>query len=227
MGSGATQYVETVDSVMLYIVGISVVLLIGITAVMIYFVVKYNRKKGHKPENIHGNWLLETIWIAIPTVLVMTMFYYSYIGYKDLRNFPEDGLEVNVTARMWGWTFEYENGKQTDSLYVPVNQPVMLFLESVDVNHSFYVPAFRIKEDVIAGRVNKLHFTSDMVGDYDIACAEYCGLKHSMMYSKVKVMEVADFDKWYAETDATTDETNIETNPVDSTAAEIKPTGEM
>ncbi len=205
MFSGPTSHVETVDAVMLYIVGVSLVLLFGITAVMIYFVFKYNRKKGHKPVDIHGSVILETIWIAIPTVLVLSMFYYGYIGFREMRNVPDDAFNVTVTARMWEWKFEYENEKKTDSLYVPAGKAVLLTMESMDVNHSFYIPAFRIKEDVVAGRKSQLSFTATQTGKYDIACAEYCGLKHSMMYSKVIVLPQDKFDKWY-------DEPNEETN---------------
>lgn len=197
MFSGPTSYVETVDSVMFYIVGISVVLLLGITAVMIYFVIKYNRKKGHEPVDIHGNVILETIWIIIPTILVLSMFYYGYTGFIELRTYPEDSMEINVTARMWDWDFNYENGKKTDTLYVPVGQPIKLLMESLDVNHSFFIPAFRVKEDVIAGKVNTIGFKAEETGSYDIACAEYCGLKHSMMYSKVVVMPENEFNIWY------------------------------
>ena len=146
-----------------------------------------------------GNILLEVIWIGIPTILVLTMFFYSYSGYKQLRSVPDDAFEVNVTARMWEWEFNYENGKKTDTLYVPVNKPILLTMESLDVNHSFFIPAFRIKEDVIAGRQNYLTFTPDVVDNYDIACAEYCGLNHSMMYSEVVVMPKDEFTAWYGE----------------------------
>lgn len=197
MFSGPTSYVETVDSVMFYIVGISVILLLGITAVMIYFVIKYNRKKGHEPVDIHGNVILETIWIIIPTILVLSMFYYGYTGFIELRTYPEDSMEINVTARMWDWDFNYENGKKTDTLYVPVGQPIKLLMESLDVNHSFFIPAFRVKEDVIAGKINTLGFKAEETGSYDIACAEYCGLKHSLMYTKVVVMPENEFNIWY------------------------------
>ena len=157
------------------------------------------RKKGHKPVDIHGSVILETIWIAIPTVLVLSMFYFGYIGFREMRNVPEDAFNVKVTARMWEWKFKYENEKKTDSLYVPAGKAVLLTMESMDVNHSFYIPAFRIKEDVVAGRKSQLSFTATQTGEYDIACAEYCGLKHSMMYSKVIVLAQDKFDKWYIE----------------------------
>ena len=193
-----TSTVEAVDSVMIYIVAISVILLIGITVTMIYFVFKYNRKKGHEPQDIHGSILLETIWIAIPTILVLTMFYYGYEGFKEMRKESSDSFVVEVKAKMWQWDFRYENGKSLDTLYVPVNRHIKLEMQSLDVNHSLYIPAFRIKQDVIAGgKINTLFFTPEVVGSYDIACAEFCGLKHSMMYTKVIVLPEADFAYWY------------------------------
>lgn len=205
----ASQTAETVDNVMIYIVGISVVLLVGITVTMIYFVFKYHRKKGHKPVNIHGNLLLEIIWIGIPTILVLTMFFYSWSGFKEMRSIPDDAFEINVTARMWQWEFNYSNGLKTDTLYVPVDKPILLTMESVDVNHSFFIPAFRIKEDVIAGRKNYLTFTPNIVDDYDVACAEFCGLNHSMMYTKVVVMPDQDFTAWYNKGEPQTNKAGI------------------
>ncbi len=196
MFSGPTANTGTVDAIMFYIVGVSVLLLIGITVTMIYFVVKYNRKKGHKPVDIHGNVWLEIIWIAIPTVLVLSMFYFGYEGFKSMRAIPDDAMEIKVTARMWEWDFEYNNGRKSDTLYVPVGRPIKLIMQSVDVNHSLYIPAFRVKEDVIAGIKTLLGFTADEIGVYDIACAEYCGLKHSMMYTAVKAISVEDFNLW-------------------------------
>ncbi|MGK9367853.1 cytochrome c oxidase subunit II [Melioribacter sp. Ez-97] len=197
MSPAPSVHTETVDFVMLYIVGISVILLLGITITMIYFVFKYNRKKGRKPVDIHGNIWLEIVWITIPTLIVLSMFYYGYTGFSEIRKIPENAFEVDVTARMWSWEFNYKNGLRTDTLYVPVNEPVVLKLKSMDVNHSFYIPAFRIKEDAIPNKINFLSFTAVKPGDYDVACAEYCGLNHSMMYTKVVAMEKSDFEKWY------------------------------
>jgi len=196
-GASPASTTQTVDDVMLYITAISVVLLIGITATMIFFVFKYNRKKGHKPKDIHGNIWLEILWIGIPTILVLTMFYYGYLGFNQIRNIPDDAFNIDVNARMWAWEFNYPNGVKSDTLYIPVDKPIKLSMTSMDVNHSLYIPAFRIKEDVIAGRNNYLSFTADEVGDYVIECAEYCGLKHSMMFSAVIAMKQSEFDKWY------------------------------
>lgn len=197
MSSTPTAHVESVDFVMLYIVGISVVLLLGITATMIYFVFKYHRKKGHQPVDIHGNFLLEVIWIAIPTILVLSMFYFGYTGFREIREIPANAFKVKVEAMMWKFTFKYENGKQTDTLYVPMNTSIHLEMSSVDVNHAFFIPAFRIKEDVIHGKVTNLYFKPEKLGVYDVACAEYCGLKHSMMYTAVKVVPKVEFENWY------------------------------
>ncbi|MBI1938515.1 MAG: cytochrome c oxidase subunit II [Ignavibacteriales bacterium] len=197
MSPAPTQHVETVDFIMIYIVAISVVLLLGITAAMIYFVFKYHRKKGHQPVDIHGNLLLEIVWIVIPTLLVLSMFYYGYTGFREIRDVPEDAYIIKVQARMWQWEFNYDNGKKSDTLYVPIGTPIKLELFSQDVNHSLYIPSFRIKEDAIVGRTNYLFFKPEQAGSYDIVCAEYCGLKHSMMYSKVVVLPETQYTAWY------------------------------
>lgn len=197
MDSNPTAYVQTVDSVMLFIIIVSLIFLLGITATMIYFVIKYNRKKGAKPVDIHGSLLLETIWFVVPTILVMTMFYYGFIGYKDFKNVPENALEIEVTGRMWDWDFVYENGLNLDTLYVPKNTPVKLNMISADVNHSLYIPAFRIKQDVIAGSTQYLVFNAEKEGSYNVACAEYCGLQHSAMYTKVVVLSEEKYNEWY------------------------------
>ncbi|MBK7106446.1 MAG: cytochrome c oxidase subunit II [Ignavibacteriae bacterium] len=197
MNSNPTSYANYVDSTMIFVVAVCLIFLIGITITMIYFVFKYNRKKGHKPVDIHGSILLETVWFVVPTILVMAMFYYGFIGFKKFKEIPKNALEINVTARMWNWDFIYENGLNLDTLYVPQNKTVKLNLISNDVNHSFYIPAFRIKQDVIGGKQHYIVFNSEKVGSYNIACAEYCGVDHSAMYTKLVVLEESKYNKWY------------------------------
>ena len=187
---------EVVDSIMLYIVGISVVILVGITITMIYFVFKYHRKKNLEPQNIHGSILLESIWIIIPTLLALSMFYYGFQGYKLGQEIPEDAYYVDVVAKTWDWDFIYENGYNSDTLYVPINKTIVLQMRSLDVTHSLYIPAFRIKQDVIQGKINQLVFRTEKIGKYDIACAEYCGLNHSQMYTQVVILNENDFQNW-------------------------------
>jgi len=191
-----TNHIDLVNGAFWFIVSISAVLLVIISFLMIFFVFKFNRKKGKKAVNIHGNTTLEIVWTVIPVILVMAMFWYGWIGYRDLKNPPKDSLQIKVTAQMWKWGFEYPNGVKTDSLYVPVNKPVAVTLHSLDVNHAFFIPAFRFKRDVLPNRVNSIWFQPEHIGQYDIECAEYCGLNHSAMYSKVIVLSKEDYANW-------------------------------
>jgi len=197
MLQNTSPFSEYVDATFLSIVGISALVLVGILAFMVYFLVRYRREKNPHPTNIGGNTPLEILWTVIPLGLFMGMFYMGWRGYLEETDSPQDAIPVSVTARMWAWSFEYPNGVQADTLYVPVGVPVKLSLHSLDVNHSLYIPAFRIKRDVIPNRVNSMWFETSEVGSYDIACAEYCGLRHSYMYNKVVSEDSAHFEQWY------------------------------
>ncbi|MCX7907970.1 MAG: cytochrome c oxidase subunit II [Ignavibacteria bacterium] len=192
----ATNYAQKVDYVMLYIIGISFILLLIITISMIYFVIKYNRKKHPIASQIEGNKTIEIIWIVVPVVLVLTMFFYSYGVFKEARIVPPGALNVKVEAKMWAWKFYYENGKVTDTLFIPAGKPVKFTIVATDVNHSFYIPAFRIKEDAVPGRENYMVVHPKEIGSFDIACAEYCGMNHSIMYTKVYVVPEKEFSEW-------------------------------
>ena len=196
MLGSASNFVESVDSVFILAVAISVFFLVLITTLMIIFIVKYNRKRNPRAVNVHGNALLEVTWTLIPTILVLILFWYGWVGYKEMVNIPEDSMTVEVTAQMWKWQFKYENGKTADSLYIPVDKPIKLVLKSSDVNHAFFVPAFRIKKDVYPGTERLAWFIAKDVGEYHIACAEYCGLNHSYMASKIIAMQPEDFKNW-------------------------------
>jgi cytochrome c oxidase subunit 2 len=197
MFSNTSNFVEGVDLSFAVILGISVFFLVGITAVMIWFVIRYNKKRNPTPEDVPENRKLEIIWTVIPTLLVLVMFYYGWLGYKPMRDFPEDSIEIKAIAQMWSWNFEYPNGKTSDTLVIPIDQAVTMKLESRDVLHSFYIPAFRVKEDVVPGINNKMWFIGQEIGDYDIYCAEYCGDRHSYMLSKVHVVSEEDYTTWY------------------------------
>ncbi|MFA6470198.1 MAG: cytochrome c oxidase subunit II [Bacteroidota bacterium] len=198
MFTSASNFANNVDAVFLYITGLSLIVLIGIIIAMVYFVIRYSRKRNPVPTHVEENLALEILWTVIPLILFLSMFYFGWVGYKEMRAIPADAMQIKVTARMWQWSFEYPNGLKTDTLYVPVSKAVRAELRSTDVNHAFFVPAFRIKKDVYANKMNDLWFQSEKVGRYDIACAEYCGLQHSGMYSAVYIMEQKDFDLWYS-----------------------------
>jgi cytochrome c oxidase subunit II len=192
----ATNYVKGVDHAFYFILGIDAFFLIGITAVMIFFVIKFSRKRNPKATQIKERMWLEVTWTIIPLILVLWMFYYGYAAYKPGRNVPKDALKITAIGRMWEWNFVYENGKESNKLYVPVGRPIVLKLESKDVVHSLYIPAFRIKEDMVAGKENYLWFTPTVKDTFEIFCAEYCGVRHSYMLSSVIVLDEKDYKSW-------------------------------
>ncbi len=194
--AGASTYSGLVDQAFWFILGASVIMLAGITATMIYFLVKYRRDRNPDPAQIKDSKKLELLWTILPTVLVMVMFYYGWAGFKVMRDVPDDAMEVIVNARMWSWSFQYPNGSQSAELYVPTGQPVVLKLKSADVIHSFFVPEFRLKEDCVPGRENHAWFQTTRDGTFDIFCAEYCGDLHSQMLSKVVSLPPAQFADW-------------------------------
>ncbi len=196
----SSNFVAGVDQAFLVIFGISLFFLVAITVVMIYFVIRYRRSKNSVATQIDGNNTLEVIWIAIPTVLVLVMFYYGWAGWHKQEEPPADAMQIKSIARMWNFSFEYANGRVTDTLYVPMNKDVNIDLVSLDVIHSFYIPAFRLKKDIVPGKKQFMWFNSAREGIYDLFCAEYCGLNHSYMITSVMVMPHDKFDAWYADT---------------------------
>lgn len=188
---------QAVDNVLIYIFGFSLILLLGITAVTIYFVIRYRRSKNPEPTSqAHGSFWLETLWTLLPTLIVLTMFWYGWTNYLGLRNVPEDALEIKATARMWSWQFEYPDGRRESKLYVPVGKPVKVTMTSVDVLHSFFAPAFRIKRDTVPGMETYVWFTATEPGTYDIFCAEYCGLGHADMITSIEALDEAAYAEW-------------------------------
>lgn len=196
----ASNFVEGVDFSLYLILAISVFFLVGITAVMIYFLFRYRKKNNPVATNITHNNTLEVIWTVIPTILVVIMFWYGWTGYKPMLKAPEGAMEIDAIGQMWKWTFKYPNGKVSDTLVVPINEPVKLNLISKDVLHSLYIPAFRIKQDVVPGAEKMMWFTAQKHGTYDILCAEYCGQLHAYMLSTCKVIELEDYETWLAST---------------------------
>lgn len=202
----ASNFVEGVDATFYLILGISVFFLVGITVVMIYFLFRYSKKRNPVATNIEGNHTLEIIWTVIPSILVVVMFYYGWANYKPMLNAPKGAMEIDATGQMWKWSFKYPNGKISDTLYVPIDEPVKLNLYSLDVLHSLYIPAFRVKHDVVPGDSETMWFTAEKLGSYDILCAEYCGQLHSYMLSTIKVVKREDYDNWVEAVIDTSDE---------------------
>lgn len=199
MLTGASNFVHDVDKAFYIILGISFFFLIAITIVMIYFIIKYNRKKKKAAVQVKDNMWVETIWTVIPLIIVLLMFYYGWEGYYPMRSVPEGAKEIKVIGKMWNWEFHYPNGKMSTDLIVKINEPVKLNLVSMDVLHGLYIPAFRIKEDLVPGADNYSWFIPQQIGKYDIFCSVYCGIRHSYMHSYVIVVDDEAYDKMIAD----------------------------
>jgi len=199
MFNGASNLAEGVDKAFLFIFIIAFIFIVGITAFMIWTVIHFSRKKGKEAKQFTGSIKLEVLWTVIPLILVMLMFWIGWKGFAPMRKVPADAMVITAIGRMWEWEFVYSDSLRSKELVLPINKPVKLELVSEDVNHSLFIPAFRVKEDVIPGYDNYLWFTPNYIGDYEILCTEYCGLLHSAMVSKTRIVEQEEFDTWYAE----------------------------
>lgn len=194
----ASNLAGKVDGVLWIITIISVVFFVLITVVLVYFSIKYRRRsENDETPYITGNEPLEIIWTVIPSILLIVLFIYGFVVYKDMRTPPKDAVDINVVGKQWLWEFDYYNGKKTlNELYVKQNVPVRMVMRADDVLHSFFVPQFRVKQDIIPGRYTQLWFTPTKVGTFDLFCAEYCGTGHSKMLAKVIVMSPEAYDIW-------------------------------
>lgn len=192
--------VQGVDQAFWYILGISAVLLCGITVVMVYFAIRYRRSKNPVPSDIRDNYVLELTWTIIPTLIALSMFYIGWKSYVGLREVPEDAIQIEVIGQMYSWLFLYENDKETENeLVVPKGKAIKLNISSTDVIHSFYIPAYRIKVDAVKGLRTYAWFFADEVGEYDVLCTEYCGVGHSEMLAILKIVPEEEYLKWLEE----------------------------
>lgn len=206
--STAAPAVDHLFYLILYVSTFFFALIVG---AMILFVIRYRRRPGYVPaESANHNTLLEIVWTAVPVVIVAFIFYQGFVTYFDMRNAPSNALGVNVTARQWSWSFQYDNGVDSPELHVPVGEPVSLRMQSQDVIHSLFVPHFRLKADVVPGRYTRTWFVATEPGTYDLYCAEYCGAApqagssgewpgHFSMATKVVVHPPGEFRAWLDE----------------------------
>jgi cytochrome c oxidase subunit 2 len=199
MFEGASPYSDFIDGTFLTIFGLELVILVGLMIVTITFLIKYSRKRNPHPTQIEGNTALEVTWTVIPLILFLGMFWLGWAGYEQEVDTPAGAFPINVTGRMWSWEFGYPNGVKADTMFVPSGEPVALTIRSLDVNHSLYIPAFRIKKDAIPNRDNHMWFKTIKPASYQIECAEYCGLNHSYMLTRVVSLDSTAFEHWYQE----------------------------
>lgn len=196
----ASEVAHSVDMLYAFLLIASFISCVLVIGGLIWFAIKYRRKtEDQKSAYISHSTTLEFLWSFIPFVIFMVVFVWGWVVYHKLRNMPEDALEIAVQAQKWSWTFTYKNGRSIGSeVYVPVGQAVRLVMGSSDVLHSFYLPAFRTKQDVVPGRYTALSFKPEAEGTYQVFCAEYCGDAHSGMLAKIHVVSREKFDQWLA-----------------------------
>ena len=188
-----------VDSLFNFVFIASIIFFLIVTLIASYFVFRYRRRVGREYETAPShNIKLEIIWTIIPTILVFIVFFWGFKIYLKMNIVPKDPLKVKVTGQKWFWTFDYltQGVTSLNELVVPLGKPVELTMSSTDVIHSFFVPSFRIKMDVLPNRYSVTWFEATQKGKFDLFCAEYCGTKHSEMIGKVRVLGEREFEEW-------------------------------
>jgi cytochrome c oxidase subunit 2 len=194
----ASDLAHEVDHLFFALTGITGAVAVAITLLIIVFCVKYRRgsnaDRSHPPAGYRP---LEIGWIVTPLVIFLGIFLWAAKVYSRMHDAPADALQVFVVAKQWMWKAEHDNGRrEIDELHLPLGRPVQLLMTSQDVIHSFYVPAFRVKQDVLPGRYESLWFTPTQTGEFHLLCAEYCGGEHSRMRGRIVVMQPADYARW-------------------------------
>lgn len=196
----ASTIAAEVDSLFYFVLYWVVFFFVLVLLVTLYFSWKYKSRKKGLTSSLDHNTTLEVIWTVIPLILTLFVCYWGAETYLKMNIIPYGAMEVNVTAQKWSWNFTYKEGFSNPKvLVVPVNKPVKLLMQSQDVLHSFYVPDFRVKMDVIPNRYMMLWFEPTKIGEFDIFCTEYCGKSHSEMLGKVRVLSQSDYERWVEE----------------------------
>lgn len=197
--SGST-IAPDIDALFNFLLYLSIFFFVLITSLAVIFSIKYRRRKGEAPRltpNLTSNIALEVAWVVIPVILVGILFVWGFKGFLRLSVVPKDALEIKVTGQKWFWSFSYPDGASSiNELVVPAGKPVKLLMSSQDVIHSFYVPDFRIKHDVLPNRYSVVWFDAPQTGEHNLFCAEYCGTGHSTMIGKVKVLSEREYEEW-------------------------------
>jgi cytochrome c oxidase subunit 2 len=196
----ASSYAGRVDGLFAFLCMLTIVIGAMITLVIIYFAVKYRRKKADEiPRAIEGSMKLETVWMVIPFLISMGIFVWASSIYYTMYHAPKEALDVYAVAKQWMWKFQHLDGqREINELHVPVGRKVRVMLTTEDVIHSFFIPAFRIKMDVVPGKYSTVWFEATKPGRYHLFCAEYCGTSHSGMIGWIDVMEASEYQAWLA-----------------------------
>ena len=199
--SQASTVAGRTDDLFYFVYWVNVVFFLLIAVMTVAFVMRYRHRKGQPEAPQAGaahSTALELTWTVVPTLIVIAIFYYGFRGFLDVNTAPDNAMEILVTGKMWNWEFTYPNGHVDTKLHLPKDIPVRFVLQSSDVIHSFFIPNFRIKKDVVPGRYNKEWAQPTVEGTFPIYCAEYCGTNHSRMRSEVTVEPMDVYQAWLA-----------------------------
>ncbi|PEN06037.1 cytochrome c oxidase subunit II [Longimonas halophila] len=209
----ASTVAAEVDGLFYFVYWASAIIFVGVVAAMIYLAYKYRRRDPNdRPEPVEESRLLEISWIVVPTILVLLVFTWGFQTFVTLQTAPPNAYEIQGQAYSYGWNFEYPEGAQTtDELYLPADRPVQIRLSSRegDVLHSFFLPQFRVKQDVLPNRYTSVWFEATEPGTYELFCTEYCGVGHSQMLGEVNVLPADEFDEWVAEAGINEDDLSL------------------
>jgi cytochrome c oxidase subunit 2 len=195
--TAASDQAGPIDSLYWFLTIVSAIMTLLIFAAVVVFAWKFRRRPGVKAQQIEGSTKLELTWSILPFLVMLVMFWWGAKIYFAAQNPPKNAMEVFVTGKQWMWKIQYPDGmREINELHVPVGQPVKLTMASEDVIHSFSIPAFRVRHDVVPGHYDSLWFTASKAGRYHLFCTEYCGNQHAGMIGWVDVMEARDYADW-------------------------------
>jgi cytochrome c oxidase subunit II len=194
----ASNFAGNVDALFAFILMTTLFFAVLVTVLVIFAAFKYRRRSEKEVgDEVHGNNVLEVGWTLIPTIIAIFIFAWGAVIYVNYRVAPKDTLDIYVVGKQWMWKLQQPNGrKEINELHIPVNRNVKLIMGSEDVIHDFYVPAFRVKMDVVPGRYNTMWFRPIKTGRYHFFCSQYCGTNHAVMGGWVTVMDPAEYAAW-------------------------------
>jgi cytochrome c oxidase subunit 2 len=196
----ASRSTGQIDAVFIFIAVVSLFFFLLVEGLLIYFAVRYRRKKASEDlatSDVTSNFILEVVWVLIPSLVVIAFFTYGYMVYRDVTTEAPGSSEIHVVAQQFSFEFKYPDGRTgTGELRVPARTPVKLIMTSKDVLHGLYLPDYRLKQDIVPGQYTYLYLHPDKEGTYDIFCTEYCGVGHSTMRAKLIVMPPGEYAQW-------------------------------
>lgn len=196
----ASVTTRSVDWIWYFLYWTSIFFTVVIVGAIVYFIIKHKAKSRAANEEatsqVEHSTSLEITWSVVPLLFLIPLFVWGFKGFVDLRSSPRDALEIQAQGQKWKWLFTYPGGYVDDTLHVPVDRPVRIVINSVDVLHSLYMPNFRQKMDAVPGRFTDLWFQATQTGEFPIECAEYCGTSHSNMLSSVVVHPPGGYEQW-------------------------------